>query len=90
VDAQSRAFREARPEDRVADDDLAGHAETVHGPGDHATIRLPEQWEDEQWDAERVGPKSVDEARAQLLARINDPTAPDGAEVAGAYDELAD
>lgn len=98
TDRQSRAFRDARPEDRVLDDDLLAFAEAVHHPpadglplGDLiAEIKLPQAWEAENWDAGREGPKSVAEAREALAARIADPLAPDGDEVAGAYDDLED
>ena len=90
-DAQSRAFREARPADRVPDDELAGYIESVHNPLTHlGEIRLPHQWDADGWDAERTGPKSVPEAREQLARRIADPSAPDGDEVARAYDDIED
>jgi len=91
MDAQSAAFREAGPADRVRDHDIHHHAEAQHAPlGDLGEIQLPEDYEAGRWDAGRVGPKSLDDARAQLAARIDDPSAPDGAEVAGAYDDLED
>lgn len=95
-DRQSQAFREASPEDRVLDEDLPGHAEAMHhAPPDGmplgdliAEIKLPDAWEAERWDAGRVGPKSLAEAREALAARIADSAAPDGPEVAGAYDDV--
>jgi hypothetical protein len=58
----------------------------VHEPGT-APDKSPEEWDTTGWDAGRVGPKSLDEARAALADRIADPTAPDDTTVAGVYDE---
>lgn len=89
LDRQSQAFRSNAA--TVPDDLLHAQAEAVHAPlGTSATavpLRLPEDYEAEQWDAGRDGPKSLDEARVALAARIADPDAPDGDEVRGAYDE---
>lgn len=95
-DRQSAAYREHDGSLHVADADLARHAEAVHAPlgtsvtRDAAPIRLPEHYEHEQWDAGREGPKSHAEARRMLAERIDDPQAPDGPEVAGAYDDTDD
>ena len=87
-DAQSRAFREnPRP---TPDEELRLHAEAVHRSGSHRGVMLPEDWEALHWDSERSTPKTIDEARTALNARIFDPLAPDGREVLGAYDELGD
>ena len=40
TDRQSRAFRDARPEDRVLDDDLLGHVGVVHHAADGPRGRL--------------------------------------------------
>ncbi len=87
-DAQRRAFTDARTEDWRAIPPLG----TIHEPDDPAAapIRTPEEWDAAGWDADRDGPKEVDEARAALAARIANPHAPDTAAVAGAYDGLED
>lgn len=61
-DAQSRAYREMRPEDAVPDGDILTHAARVHPPlelGDYIPdlILLPEDYEHEQWDAARTDPR---------------------------------
>lgn len=87
MDAQSAAFREATPADRVPDGRIHDHAERVHEPlHDVGVLKTPEDYEAEDWDADRIAPKGLTEARRQLAARIADPSAPDGDEVAGAYD----
>lgn len=89
MDRQSAAFREATPADRVLDDQLLDHAEAVHHPlDDPAVLRSVDDYEADEWDAERIGPKSAEDARRELAARIADPSAPDGDDVAGAYDGL--
>jgi hypothetical protein len=91
LDAQSRAYREMYPHERYGDIELAAHAEAEHAPATSLDgIRLPDDYEAELWDAGREGPKTVDEARDALAARIADPNAPDSDEVAGAYDSEAD
>lgn len=60
----------------------------VHQPEDSAPIKTPEQWDSEGWDADRRGPKDLDEARSALDARIADPHAPDSEAESGAYDGL--
>ena len=57
-------------------------------PGDSAPIKTPEEWNAEGWDAGRQDPKTLDEARAGLAARIADPRAPDTEAESGAYDGL--
>jgi hypothetical protein len=88
-DRQSAAYRDHDGSLHVADGDLERHAERVHAPlgTGGAPIRLPEDYENEQWDADARGPKSIAEARQALADRIDDPAAPDGPEVAGAYDD---
>lgn len=89
-DAQSRAFREATPEDSWDGNIstlLLDFGATQHRPiEDVRDIRLPDQFESDSWDTGRERPKSLTEAKEALLARINDPHAPDGEESRGAYD----
>ncbi len=62
-------------------------AAVVHRPGDDTPIKSPQEWDAEGWDADRRGPKDLDEARTALAERIADPHAPDTEAEAGAYDE---
>lgn len=90
TDPQSVAFREAEPEDSwdgaIASLVVDG---AVHHPPivDVGEIRLPEDYESDNWDGDREGPKTLDEARAALAARIDARSAPDARDVAGAYDD---
>lgn len=87
LDAQSRAFRENPIP--VLDHEIPELAERIHDGGAHPGALLsPDDWEAVSWDSGREGPKTLDEARAALAARIADPTAPDGAEALGAYNDL--
>jgi hypothetical protein len=91
-DAQSRAFRQALPSDRIGDAELPAWGVARHlPPPDHNTllaeIKLPEEWEDEEWDQQATGPKTLGEARIALAARITDPTASDSVLHASAYDD---
>ncbi|MEV6877024.1 hypothetical protein [Amycolatopsis sp. NPDC051128] len=86
-DAQRRAFTEAGPADWAAETALLAGA-LVYEPGDPTPIKTPEEWDAEDWDAGRQNPKTLDEARAALAARIADPHAPDTEAESGAYDEL--
>jgi hypothetical protein len=89
LDAQSRAFRENPVP--VTDEQLALLAEQVHPAATSLSgILLREDHEALHWDMGRATPKTVDEAKAALAARIADPTAPDDSTVAGAYDDLED
>lgn len=89
TDAQSRAFRDAGPSDRVPDEELHTWAERVHEPIQSATdVRQRVHWFG--WDAARTRPKTVQEAREVLQGRISVRRAPDGPEVIGAYDALPD
>ena len=87
TDAQSRAFRDATP-DEWQESTLA---DNEHGTLDDldpdGARRSVEEYEAAGWDAERTGPKTVDEARESLAARIADPSAPDTEDEAGAYGE---
>lgn len=58
----------------------------VHEPGDTTPIRTPEEWDAAGWDADRQSPKTLDEARAALAARIAAHDSPDTEADAGAYD----
>jgi hypothetical protein len=60
----------------------------VHEPGDTTPIKTPQEWDAEGWDADRQQPKTLDEARAALAARIAARNAPDTDADAGAYDAL--
>lgn len=76
-DTQAAAFRGATAADWVDDDEMArlfeqGELAVATGP-----TRTVEEHEAEGWDAGRVGPKSLDEARAALAERVDDPSAPD-------------
>lgn len=84
VDRQGDAFRHATEADWAG----VNLAECeVFDDGDGQPIRTPEEWEAENWDAGREGPKTLAEAKEALADRIADPAAPDGDEVAGAYDD---
>lgn len=93
LDPQSRAFREATPDDCWDGDLVALLAESdgvYHEPiSDPRQVYLPEYYEaGEGWDMSREAPKTVAEAREALAARIADPHAPDTEADAGAYDDL--
>ncbi|WP_290049568.1 hypothetical protein [Amycolatopsis solani] len=60
----------------------------VHGAGDASPIKTPQEWDAEGWDADRQGPKTLDEARTALAERIADPHAPDTEAESGAYDDV--
>lgn len=88
-DAQAEAFREASPDELTTDDEIAAMlasgelVDTTRHP-----IVTPDEWENRHWDAERSAPKTLDEARSALLARVEDPSAPDTD--ATVYDGLPD
>lgn len=88
-DAQRRAFTDAGAADWAAEAELLADA-VVHEPGDPNAepVRTPEEWDSTGWDENRDGPKSLDEAREALAARIADPHAPDTEATAGAYDDM--
>lgn len=86
-DTQAEAFRGAGPDDWVTDDDLAA----MHDSGElqtvtDAPVRTVYEHEVSGWDAERVGPKSLEQAKAALADRVDDPQAPD--DDASLYDGL--
>ena len=92
LDAQSLAFRD-NP-DPVPDGELADFAAATHAPLPTGADPAGGQGQPHHDGAPRGGPrpggpKTVDEARSQLAARIANPLAPDGLDVAGAYDQLA-
>jgi hypothetical protein len=84
IDRQSEAYRHATEAD-WAGVDLTECA--VYRDDDPEPIRTPEDHEQAEWDANRKNPKTVEEARRALAARIADPAAPDDESVASAYDE---
>lgn len=85
MDRQSAAYRHATEADWAG----VNLAECeVYPDGDERPIRTPEDHEADNWDADREGPKSLAEAQAALAGRIANPSAPDGDEVVGVYDDL--
>ncbi|UOZ07556.1 hypothetical protein [Amycolatopsis sp. WQ 127309] len=60
----------------------------VYEPGDTTPIKTPEEWAAEGWDSGRQNPKTLDEARAALAARIAAHDSPDTEADSGAYDAL--
>ncbi len=60
----------------------------VYEPGDTTPIKTPEEWAAEGWDSGRQNPKTLDEARAALAARIAAHDSSDTEADAGAYDAL--
>jgi hypothetical protein len=88
-DPQSRAFRDATDADRW-DGDLSALDARVHQPiADVGEIGLPDDYEQGLgWDRDREPPKTLEEAREALAARIADPAAPDTEDEADAYDYL--
>jgi hypothetical protein len=88
-DAQTRAFTDATPEELVSDGAQALLADSLRHPAsDNPYVHSPADWDAAGWDDEREGPGTLEHAKAALAARIADPAAPDGPEVAGAYDQL--
>ena len=91
LDRQSLAYRQAGEQDHWDDDIDAvvaagGHAHAALS--DLTPIRPPEDWEVENWDAGRQPAKTIEEARAALQARVDDPGAPD--DDPHAYDDDTD
>jgi hypothetical protein len=87
ADSQSEAFREAAPDELVTDEQIEAmlrSGELIDGTG--APRVSIDDYEFLRWDAARVGPKTLDEARAALAARVDDPSAPDNDP--HAYDEV--
>ena len=88
-DPQSAAFREAGPEDWISDENLEQmFAEGLLVDTTDVAVTPVENYEAAEWDAGRhpAGPKSLEEARAALQARVDDPVAPD--RDASLYDDL--
>lgn len=85
MDRQSQVYRDATEAD-WAGVDLSTC--DVYHDGDSRPIRTPEQFDAKGWDADREPPKTLEEARQALAARIVDPNAPDDESVAHAYDDL--
>lgn len=90
-DPQRAAFADSEESDWARSAELMEGA-VVHEPGDPEAppIKSPQEWDAEGWDAERQPPKTIEESRAALAARIADPDAPDTEAHAGAYDALED
>lgn len=91
MDAQSRAFREAGDEDHW-DDDIPAMVEAGGVFYEPITsvdeIDLPEVVHATGWDADRLPPKTFEEAVQALHARIEDPDAPDDESMRDAYDHV--
>lgn len=85
-DPQREAYVGAEDSDWAREAELLDGA-VVHEPGDLTGVREPDDWHAEGWDADRQPPKSLDEAKEALAARIADPSAPDTEEHAHAYDD---
>lgn len=66
--------------------------EAYHDPLDEDAppIRTPEAWDAAGWDRDREQPKTIDEAKEALAARIDDPRAPDDLSVYAIYDTVAE
>lgn len=88
-DKQRAAFTESEESDWAKSARLLENA-VVHEPDDREGIITPAEWHALEWDSERQPPKTIDEARAALNARVTDPDAPDSPEHVGVYDELED
>lgn len=89
-DAQGRAFREAGDADHWDDniDAMVEQGGTFYDPIESVDdIDLPDVVHATEWDADRLPPKTLEEAKAALAHRIADPAAPDGPESEGAYDD---
>lgn len=85
TDPQSQVFREATQDDWT-EVELLDHPDGTLDDLEPAPVKTVDQYESEGWDAERVEPKTIDEARDNLAARIADPHAPDTENETGAYD----
>jgi len=88
TDPQSSVFRDAPPS-AWDETPLLGHPNLTLTDLDPLAQYSREDYETAGWDAERAGPKTIDQARQNLAARIADPHAPDTADEVGAYDEEA-
>lgn len=90
-DPQSRAYREATDADHWNGDVNALIEQEGAVYHDEATsiaqLPGPDAYEADGWDIDRDGPKTIEQARETLAARIADPTAPDTENEAHAYDE---
>lgn len=89
TDPQHLAFAESGESDWARAAALLEDA-VVHEPGDPDAepIRTPEEWDGELWDSERQPPKTIEEAKAALAARVADPDAPDQPDHVGVYNDL--
>ena len=86
TDPQSRIFRDAQP-DELSDYGLLDHPQGTLEDFDPQPGKTREDYEAEGWDSERAGPKSLEQARENLAARIADPACPDTDAEAGAYND---
>ncbi len=89
TDPQSRIFHESTPDEwdeTTLLDKPDGTLDDLEP--DDATRKTVDDHEADGWDAERAGPKSLEQARENLAARIADPSAPDTDGEYTAYDEL--
>jgi hypothetical protein len=78
LDAQAHAFRAATDDDLVDDEQIAAMLRSGELANTTADPRVSvEAHEQAGWDAGRAEPKTIDEARAALAERVQDPTAPD-------------
>lgn len=81
MDRQSQAYREATDADHW-DDELETLPEgsiALHPINEQTigTIKLPEDYETEEWDKDKDGPKTDIQATLSILDRIKDNGAPD-------------
>lgn len=89
MDRQSEAYRENPEENHASEIEVASWAEREHEPLTSIDdLKWPEDYEDDDWDQGREGPKSIPEARAELNRRIADESAPDDIQDVDAYDHL--
>lgn len=85
TDPQSGVFHESTQDDWT-EADLVDHPDGTLDDLEPEPVKTVDEYEAEEWDSELAGPKTLDEARENLAARINDPHAPDTKDEASAYD----
>lgn len=87
ADRQHAVFADADPADLVTDDAVAAMYDSGELRDTTAGTVIPvEEHEAAEWDADRTGAKTPEEAAQALAARVADPSAPDTD--AAAYDGL--